>query len=98
MTCSDATLAGVILAGGHGRRLGGRKSARQRAGRTLVDHGINRIRPQLSRLLLSGSPDDPALMSCGLPVIADPVTDMRGPLAGILGAMNWLVAEASQCQ
>ena len=97
MTLDDA-LAAVVLAGGHGRRIGGDKHAQRLAGRPLIEHVLDRLAPQVSRLLVSGPAGDEVLERFGLPVIADAVPGGRGPLAGLLGAMDWLAAEAPECR
>lgn len=92
------TLAAAVLAGGRGRRIGGGKPARLLGGRPLLEHVLDRLRPQVSRLLVSGPAGDEALERPGLPVIADAVPGGRGPLAGLLGAMDWLAVQAPECQ
>jgi hypothetical protein len=81
----------VILAGGQGRRIGGRKAFVALGGRPLVAHAIDRLGPQVSRLALNASPD-PAFDVFGLPVLPDTLPD-HGPLAGILAAMDWAESE-----
>ena len=88
-------IAGVILAGGQGRRLGGTdKSLLRLGGMTLVAHLIGRLRPRLDRLAISANGDPRRLAFTGLPVLADAEADM-GPLAGILCGMAW--AERQGC-
>ena len=82
---------GVLLAGGRARRIGGGdKGARILAGRPLLRHVVDRIRPQLAGGLLINANGDPARFAdLGLPVICDSVAD-AGPLAGILAGLDWL--------
>ena len=82
---------GVLLAGGRASRIGGGdKGLRMLAGRPLLDHVIDRIRPQLSGGLLLNANGDPARFSeVGLTVIPDSVPD-AGPLAGVLAGLEWL--------
>lgn len=83
-------LQAVILAGGRGERLGGDKPLAKLAGRPLVAHAVDRLRPQLAAgklaLNVNGRPEAYAFL--GLPVIPDSVTDQPGPLAGLLAAMQ----------
>jgi len=84
------TVAGIILAGGLARRIGGGdKPLRLLAGRPILDHVVARIRPQLSALALNANGDPTRFEQWGLPVIADPIPDHPGPLAGILAGMDW---------
>ncbi len=83
-------VAGVILAGGLARRMGGRSKAFvEVAGRPLVDHAIARLSPQVDALALNANADADRLAARGLPVIADTVEGFAGPLAGILAGMLW---------
>jgi molybdopterin-guanine dinucleotide biosynthesis protein A len=80
----------VLLAGGRARRMGGGdKPLRLLGARTLLDHVIDRIRPQASALVLNANGDPARFAACGLPVISDPLPDHPGPLAGILAGMRW---------
>ncbi len=82
--------AGVILAGGLARRMGGRpKAFVEVAGRALVDHVIGRLAPQVTALALNANADRERLANRGLPVIADTVEGFAGPLAGVLAGMLW---------
>lgn len=84
---------GVILAGGLARRMGGGdKPLRMLAGRPLLDHVLDRLRPQVSALLLNANGDPARFAAWGLPVVADGLPDYPGPLAGILAALDWAAA------
>lgn len=83
-------VAGLILAGGRARRLGGVDKALQPlAGRPLLAHVLDRARPQLGHLAISAHGDPSRFAAWGLPVLADPIPDFAGPLAGILAGMEW---------
>ena len=90
--CAEAGPPGVavILAGGQARRMGGGdKALRVLAGRTLLDHVLGRIRPQVGRVALSANGDPARFAAWGLPVLADTVADFPGPLAGVLAGLRW---------
>lgn len=88
----DDTLA-VVLAGGLARRMGGGdKPLRQLAGRPLLDHLLDRLRPQVARMVLNANGDPARFAAYGLPVIADTLPDHPGPLAGILAALDHAAA------
>ncbi len=83
-------IAGVLLAGGQSRRLGGGdKSLRLLAGKPLIQHAIERLAPQVSAMAINANGDPQRFAGFGLPVVADPVGDFPGPLAGILAGMRW---------
>ena len=85
-----ADVAGVLLAGGRARRMGGGdKCLRPLAGRPLLAHVIERAAPQVSRLLLNANADPARFAEFGLEVAADEIDGFQGPLAGILTAMHW---------
>jgi molybdopterin-guanine dinucleotide biosynthesis protein A len=82
--------AGVILAGGLSRRMGGGdKPLLPLAGRPLLAHVIERLRPQVGALAVNANGNATRFAPFGLEVVADDAADFAGPLAGILAAMNW---------
>lgn len=87
-------VVGVILAGGQARRMGGvDKALLPLAGRPLLAHVIDRFRPQVGRLVLSANGDPGRFAAFGLPVIADPLDENVGPLAGLAAACLWAAAQ-----
>ena len=93
MTSEFGCTAGVVLAGGLARRMGGGdKPLREIAGKTILARVIARLAPQCECLVLSANGDPERFASFGLPVIADGAKDYPGPLAGILAALDWAAA------
>ena len=89
---------GVLLAGGLARRMGGGdKPLRLLAGRPLLDHVIERLRPQVAGLVLNANGDPARFAAYGLPVAADSVPDFAGPLAGILAGLDWTAEHRPDC-
>ena len=89
--------AGVILAGGLARRMGGRPKALIRLhGRSLLASAIERASPQVGALAVNANADPDAYAAFGLPVLPDPVAGFPGPLAGILAGMRWAAAEGRE--
>ncbi len=85
------TTLAVILAGGAGRRMGGAdKAAVRLAGRPLLAHVMARLAPQVGAVVLSANGDPERFAAFGVPVLADPLPDRPGPLAGILAALVWM--------
>jgi molybdopterin-guanine dinucleotide biosynthesis protein A len=90
---NNQPIAAVLLAGGLGRRIGGGdKPLRSLAGRPLLDHVLDRMRPQVGALVLSANGDPARFAAWGLEVVADPLPDYPGPLAGVLAGMRWAAA------
>lgn len=84
-------VGGLLLAGGQARRMGGGdKCLLELAGRPMLAHAIERLRPQVSVLALNANGDAGRFADFGLPVVADVVVGFAGPLAGVLTGMGWL--------
>ena len=87
-------VVGVLLAGGQARRMGGGdKSLRRLGDRTILEHVIERARPQVAALVLNANGDPARFARFGLPVAADVVEGFAGPLAGVLTGMEWARAQ-----
>jgi molybdopterin-guanine dinucleotide biosynthesis protein A len=85
---------GVLLAGGLARRMGGGdKCLRALGGRPILEHVIERARPQVAALLLNANGEPTRFAGFGLPVAADVVEGFAGPLAGVLTGMTWARAK-----
>lgn len=83
-------IAGVVLAGGLSRRMGGGdKALLELGGVPLVAHVLARLAPQVERLLISANGDPARFARFGQEVRADCCGDHAGPLAGILTALDW---------
>ena len=88
-------LVGLLLAGGLSRRMGGGdKTLRPLGGRTILDHVIERVRPQVEPLVLNANGDPARFAGTGLPVAPDVVPDFAGPLAGVLTGLDWAAEHA----
>ncbi|PHK93751.1 molybdenum cofactor guanylyltransferase MobA [Pseudoroseomonas rhizosphaerae] len=84
---------GLVLAGGLARRMGGGdKPLRPLAGRPMLAHVLERLRPQAAGLLLNANGDPARFAAWALPVVADGLPDHPGPLAGILAGLDWAAA------
>lgn len=79
---SDIT--GLLLAGGRGSRMGGvDKGLQPHAGTTLASHALDRLRPQVGRLIINANRNIERYAAMGAPVWPDAVADFAGPLAGL---------------
>jgi molybdenum cofactor guanylyltransferase len=80
---------GVVLAGGLARRMGGGdKPLRPLGGRPLLDHVLERLRPQVAGVVLNANGDPARFAAYRLPVVPDGMADFPGPLAGVLAALD----------
>jgi molybdopterin-guanine dinucleotide biosynthesis protein A len=78
----------VILAGGQGRRMGGRdKGLVMLDGRPLIIHVIERLRGQVGAMLIVANRNRRRYTQLGYPVVADTVSGFQGPLVGIAAGM-----------
>jgi molybdopterin-guanine dinucleotide biosynthesis protein A len=68
---------------GHDKRLA------KLANRSLIEHAIARLKPQVARLMINANDDPYSYGATGLAVRADPIPGFAGPLAGILSALIW---------
>ncbi len=92
----DATL-GLVLDGGLARRMGGvDKGLVMLAGRPMLMHVIERLRPQCGALAISANGDPARLAPFGLTVVADDPPDFSGPLAGVLAGLEHCARRAPQ--
>jgi len=81
--------AGLILAGGGGRRFGGQNKALLQLGNgTLLDRAINTLSPQCVTVGLSCGATTSWAKSLSLPLITDAVLEV-GPLGGIASGLLW---------
>jgi molybdopterin-guanine dinucleotide biosynthesis protein A len=68
---------------------GGDKCLLPLAGRPLLAHVIDRLRPQVAAVALNANGDATRFAGFHLSVLADDLADFAGPLAGILAALDW---------
>ncbi len=93
------TIAGVVLAGGQSRRMGGGdKCLRELAGRTLLSRIVERVHGQVATLVLNANGDRARFAGFDLPVAADVVEGFAGPLAGVLTGLEWARTHAPACK
>lgn len=78
------TVTGLILAGGQGTRMGGVEKALQRLqDATLIEHVIDRLRPQVDALAINANRALDSYRVFDLPLWPDLRTELPGPMAGI---------------
>jgi molybdopterin-guanine dinucleotide biosynthesis protein A len=83
-----ATITGVILAGGQGRRMGGAdKGLQELGGRPMAAHVLERLAPQVGAVLISANRNLERYAELGCPVLPDTLDGYAGPLAGLQAAL-----------
>ena len=84
----------VILAGGMARRMGGDdKGLVELNGKTMIEHTIDRIKPQVKEILINANRNQTRYAEFGFKVISDEHTGFLGPLAGMISAMGQTEAD-----
>ncbi|WP_323092258.1 NTP transferase domain-containing protein, partial [Aeromonas jandaei] len=80
---SPFPVSAVILAGGRATRMGGEdKGWVELAGRPLIAHVLERLRPQVDEILINANRSHDRYQALA-PVISDDNRDYLGPLAGM---------------
>lgn len=96
-TIPPEAITGLVLAGGQGSRMGGvDKGLQLHAGLPLARHALERLRPQVAKLLINANRHLASYEAFGVPVLPDALTGYPGPLAGFLAGLAacdtpWLV-------
>ena len=102
---TEPCVAGLILAGGLARRMGGiDKALISIAGRPVIEHVLDRFAPQAAKVVINANGSPERFAAYGLDVVADRVSGFAGPLAGVHAGMvhvrdtmpgiKWLVTAA----
>ena len=87
------SVVGVLLAGGRSSRMGGGdKCLRELGGKPILERIIDRLRPQVSDIIINANGDASRFAAFGLPVVSDSVAGHQGPLAGVHTALEWVRA------
>ncbi len=68
---------------------GGDKTLLDLGGKPMLAHIIDRLEPQVSRVILNANGDRERFSAFPLPVVPDTIDGYAGPLAGILAALQW---------
>ena len=82
-------LTGMVLAGGEGRRMGGRdKGLEPFAGLPLVGHVVKRLEGQVAELLINANRNADAYRFFADRIVEDAEGGFKGPLMGIYSGMR----------
>ncbi|MEM5293607.1 molybdenum cofactor guanylyltransferase MobA [Burkholderia sp. JPY481] len=93
MSIPREQITGLVLAGGRGTRMGGvDKGLQPLHGEALAAHVLRRLAPQTGPLMISANRHPDIYAALGAPyratVVADPLPDFPGPLAGMLAGLR----------
>ncbi|MEP1593244.1 MAG: molybdenum cofactor guanylyltransferase MobA, partial [Halieaceae bacterium] len=84
-------ITGLILAGGQGRRAGGRdKGLLPWHGKPLVAHTVERVSPQVKKLLISCNRNQQDYGNLATRTVSDLREGYQGPLAGLESAIKYI--------
>lgn len=75
---------------------GGDKGLAILAGRPMIAHAIDRLRPQVALLAISANGDPSRFKRFALPVVADDIPNFAGPLAGVLAGLEFCARSAPE--
>lgn len=90
-------VAGLLLAGGRSRRMGGgHKCLLNLGGKTLLVRAIERVENQVDELLLNVNATRSEFVETRLPLVSDVIGGFYGPLVGVLTGMLWLTENRPQ--
>jgi molybdopterin-guanine dinucleotide biosynthesis protein A len=96
---APSPITGVILAGGRSRRMGGGdKGLLDLGGKPMLGHVIDRLAPQVGRIIINANGEPRRFAAWSLPVVPDTVGGFAGPLAGVLAGMRWSLAHAPEAR
>ncbi|MCP3849024.1 MAG: molybdenum cofactor guanylyltransferase MobA [Gammaproteobacteria bacterium] len=81
---NSTKISGLILAGGRSSRMDGSdKGLLKLLDKPMIEHVINRLKPQVEEIIISANRHLESYQKFGYLVLVDDYDDYRGPLAGI---------------
>ena len=90
MNAFDEIVPCVILAGGKGRRMGGKEKALVNLlDRPLISHILEKISGKAAPIGLNVNTNLKEFKKFGYKLLEDPIKGQLGPLVGILASLNW---------
>ena len=90
MEALDEIIPCVILAGGKGRRMGGKEKALiHLLDRPLLSYVLEKVSGKVAPIALNINTNFDNFQKFGYKIIKDPIKGHLGPLAGILASLNW---------
>ncbi len=90
MQASKTKFSCIILAGGEGKRVNGQdKGLLTYKNKTLMQHVIDRVSPQVDEIIISANRNIEEYKKYDFQVISDLAEEYRGPMAGIAAALPY---------
>ena len=90
MKTSNEIIPCVILAGGKGRRMGGKEKALiNLLDRPLISYVLEKISGKAAPIALNVNTNFEKFKNFGYEILEDPIKGHLGPLVGILASLNW---------
>ncbi len=88
MDTQTTKFSGIILAGGEGKRVGGRdKGLICYHNKPLIEHVINQVKSQTEQIIISANRNIKQYEAYGCQVVSDSKQQCHGPMAGIAAAL-----------
>jgi molybdopterin-guanine dinucleotide biosynthesis protein A len=82
-------ITGLILAGGQGTRMGRvDKGLQIFRGKPMVEHVLQRLQPQVGKLIINANQHLDVYQGLGTPVVPDKISGFAGPLAGLHAGLS----------
>ena len=82
-------ITGLILAGGKGTRMGSvDKGLQVFRGKPMVEHVVDRLQPQVGKLIINANRHLDVYEAFGVPVVPDEISGFAGPLAGLHAGLS----------
>lgn len=88
MILQPTEITAVILAGGRGRRMGGKdKGLVEINNLPLIEHILSAVKSQAGQTVINANRNIEEYQRYGFPVVSDAMADYQGPLAGFASTM-----------
>ena len=95
----DNKVAALIMIGGQSKRMGGGiKSFIKFNNKNIFDRILDKIKPQIKKIIINCNHEDEKLKKYKLPIVKDLKNGYLGPLAGIHSGLNWLKENEPQIE
>ncbi len=89
-------VVGLVLSGGRSSRMGGGDKCLLRlGGESVLTRILRGLKTQVVEVIINANGDPSRFAEFGLPVVADSIVGLAGPLAGIHAGLEWVRGHAS---
>jgi molybdenum cofactor guanylyltransferase len=87
-------ILGAIIAGGKSSRMGSEKALLKLGAKTLIEHVVNRLLPQVDDAIINANGDTKRFEFLELDIVPDIETELQTPLAGLHAALAYAAEES----